>query len=141
MSESLESLVRAFIDEALNRHDLSAFDRFCARDYLWHGMDGAEVHGLEAFKREVAVFFDAFPDINVDVRDVVVGADRAAVRFRESGTHIGHLADLRPTGRRAGWDGVAIYRVEKEFLVEEWSVSDRLGMFEKLGACPSADPD
>jgi predicted ester cyclase len=134
--ESLESLVRAFIDEALNQHELPAFDRFCARDYLWHGMDGAEVHGLEPFKREVAVFFDAFPDIHVDVLDVVVGADRAAVRFRESGTHAGQFADLQPTGRRAGWDGVAIYRVENELLAEEWSVSDRLGMFEKLGASP-----
>ncbi len=133
----IEPLIRAFIDEALNQHDLSAFDRFCAPDYLWHGMDGAEVHGLEPFKREVAVFFDAFPDINVEVLDVVVGADRAAVRFRESGTHAGQLADLQPTGRRVAWDGVAIYRVANELLVEEWSVSDRLGMFEKLGASPS----
>ncbi len=136
-----EAIVRAFIEEALNEHDLPAFDRFCASTYVWHGMDGAEVRGLEPFKREVEVFFDAFPDIRVDVLDIVVGGDRAAVRFRESGTHRGGFAGLEPTGRKASWDGVAIYRVANDLLVEEWSVSDRLGLLEKIGAAPLQGAD
>ena len=134
-------IVRAFIDEALNQHDLSAFDRFCADDYLWHGMDGAEVRGLEPFKREVEVFFDAFPDICVDVLDIVAAGNRAAVRFRESGTQRGSFAGTLPTGTRASWDGMAIYRVENGLLVEEWSVSDRLGLLQKIGALPSRAAD
>jgi predicted ester cyclase len=130
------SLVRAFIDEALNRHDLSAFDRLCAQEYVWHGMAGAEVRGLETFKREVVVFFDAFPDITIDVLDIVVDGDRAAVRFRESGTHQGVFGDAAPTGRSLSWDGIAIYRVKDELIVEEWSVLDMLALLEGVGASP-----
>jgi predicted ester cyclase len=138
--DAIQSVVSGFFAEALNPRDLTAFDRFCAPDYRWHGMDGAEVLGLEAFKCEVEMFFDAFPDLTVDVRDIVVGHDRAAVRFRETGTHRGQFGDLAPTGITASWDGVAIYRAENELLVEEWSVSDRLGMLEKLGAISLAAP-
>lgn len=137
----IDAIVRAFIEEALNQHDLSAFNRFCASDYVWHGMDGAEVRGLEPFKREVEVFFDAFPDICIDILDIVGASDRAAVRFRESGTQQGGFAGTRPSGQRASWDGMAIYRVADGLLVEEWSVSDRLGLLEKIGALPSGAAD
>jgi predicted ester cyclase len=131
------AVVRAFVDEALNRHSLAAIDRFCAVDYVWHGMAGAEVHGREAFKREVAVFFDAFPDIKVDVLDIIVSGDRAAVRFQESGTHRGQFAGVAPSGRVGAWDGIAIYRVADSLLVEEWSVTDRLALLEAIGAAPA----
>jgi predicted ester cyclase len=136
VGDTTASLVRAFIDRALNRHDLSAFDRFCAQEYVWHGMAGAEVRGLETFKREVVVFFDAFPDITIDVLDIVVDGDRAAVRFRESGTHQGVFGNTPPTGRSLSWDGIAIYRVKDELIVEEWSVLDRLALLEGVGASP-----
>jgi predicted ester cyclase len=102
-----------------------------------HGMAGVEVRGLDAFKREVQLFFEAFPDIKVHVLDVIVEGDRAAVRYRESGTHLGDLAGVPPTKRAVTWDGVAIYRVENGLLVEEWSVSDRLTMLEAIGAGPA----
>jgi steroid delta-isomerase-like uncharacterized protein len=130
-------VVTAFFDKALNDHDLGAFDRFCAADYAWHGMAGVEVRGLDAFKREVQLFFEAFPDIKVQVLDVIVEGDRAAVRYRESGTHLGDLAGVPPTKRAVTWDGVAIYRVENGLLVEEWTVSDRLTMLEAIGARPA----
>jgi steroid delta-isomerase-like uncharacterized protein len=128
------SVVAGFFAEALNRHDLVAFDRFCREDYTWHGMAGAEVHGREDFRRAVELFFIAFPDLLAEVHDIVVDGDRAAVRYRESGTHLGELDGLPPTGRTAAWDGVAIYRVAEGLLVEEWSVSDRLAMLEAIGA-------
>jgi predicted ester cyclase len=136
MTDPTRSVVAAFFDEALNQHDLAAFDRFCAEDYVWHGMAGVEVRGLDAFKREVGLFFDAFPDISVEVLDILVGGERAAVRFRESGTHLGGFAGVPPTGRAVLWDGVAIYRVANGLLVEEWSVSDRLAMLETIGGLP-----
>jgi predicted ester cyclase len=128
------SVVAGFFAEALNRHDLAALDRFCGEDYAWHGMGGTEVRGREAFRRAVELFFIAFPDIYAEVLDIIVDGDRAAVRYRESGTHLGELDDLPPTGRTAAWDGVAIYRVADGLLVEEWSVSDRLAMLEAIGA-------
>lgn len=134
MSDRIRSVVAGFFAEALNRRDLPAFDRFCAEAYVWHGMAGVEVSGREAFKREVGLLFQAFPDVSVEVLDIVVGGDRAAVRFRESGTHLGDFAGVPPTARVVMWDGVAIYRVADGLLVEEWSVSDRLTILETIGA-------
>jgi predicted ester cyclase len=76
LGDTTASVVRSFVDDALNRHDISALHRFCAEKYIWHGMAGAEVRGLETFKREVVVFFDAFPDITIDVLDLLVDGDR-----------------------------------------------------------------
>lgn len=84
-SSDVERLVRGFFDKAINTGDLAVFDKYCAPDYVWHG--GADpgglgdVHGLDAFKRAVAMFFTGFPDLKVEILDMLVDGDRAAVRF------------------------------------------------------------
>ena len=63
---------------------LEAFDEYCREDYIWHG--GADpgglgdVHGLADFKKAVGMFFTGFPDLHVEILDMLVDGDRAAVR-------------------------------------------------------------
>lgn len=136
----LERLIRGFIEEAINTGNLDAFERFCSADYAWHGgADPAglgDVQGIENFKAAVGGFFTGFPDLYADILDLVVEGDRAAVRFRESGTHNGVFVGFPPTGRRVTWSAIGIYRAEGGKLVEEWFVDDSRAIFEQIGAIP-----
>lgn len=133
-------LVRGFFDEALVPRAVAEFPRFCAPGYVWHGRSPDEdVVGCDAFAAFVGSFFEAFPDIRVEVLDVVAGQDRAAVRYRETATHSSTYAGVPASGRVVSWDGVAIYRAHDGLLVEEWSVGDSLSMMLQIGAVIPAD--
>jgi predicted ester cyclase len=136
----VESLVRGFFEEAINTGDLSAFDRYCGENYVWHG--GADpgglgdVRGLDNFKDAVAMFFKGFPDLKVEILDMLVEGHKAAVRFRETGTHLGTFVGFAATGKQVTFGGMGIYRAERGKLVEEWFVDDSRAIFEQIGAIP-----
>ncbi len=140
MASEVEKLVRGFFDEAINTGDLDVFDRYCGSDYIWHG--GADpgglgdVHGIAAFKDAVAMFFTGFPDLRVEILDMLVEGDRCAVRFRETGTHRGEFVGIAATGRPVTFAGMGIYRAQGGKLVEEWFVDDSRAIFEQIGAIP-----
>jgi predicted ester cyclase len=137
-----EALVRALFAESVNAHDADASERFCGDDYRWHGV-GASTTGLPAFKSALAGFFVAFPDVHAEILDVVAAGDRAAVRYREAGTHRGEFMGVPPTGVSAAWHGIAIYRADRGKLVEEWSVMDTLSLLQQLtrAAVDTPPPD
>lgn len=140
MSDDVAALVRGFFDEAINTGNLDAFDEYCGEGYVWHG--GADpgglgdVHGLESFKKAVAMFFTGFPDLKVEILDMLVDGDRAAVRFLETGTHAGPFVGIEPTGNAVAFAGMGIYRAQGGKLVEEWFVDDSRAIFEQIGAIP-----
>ena len=140
MPSEVETLVRRFFDEAINTGNLDAFDEFCSPDYVWHG--GADpgglgdVRGLAAFKEAVDGFFTGFPDLKVEILDLLSNGDKAAVRFRETGTHLGVFVGFPATGRKVTFSGMGIYRADGGKLVEEWFVDDSRAIFEQIGAIP-----
>jgi predicted ester cyclase len=62
---------------------------------------------------------DAFPDFTETIEDVVAEADRVVTRFTSTGTHLGALRGLAPTGRRLWMAEVAIFRVARGRIVEK----------------------
>jgi predicted ester cyclase len=83
------------------------------------------------------MLFTAFPDLCADVRQVVDGGDCVAVRFDLSGTNTGDYRYLpAPSGRRAVWEAIGIFRVVDGTIAEIWGTADRLGMLTQLGLLP-----
>jgi predicted ester cyclase len=95
------------------------------------------VHGLAAFKHTLQSFFDAFPDFEDKIEDLIAEGDLVTGRFTARGTHQGHFADVSPTGRRVELQGINMYRIRDGKIVEEWFQEDLLGLMQKLGAVPA----
>ena len=92
------------------------------------GMDGHD--GLKRFH---AALWDAFPDAELGVEDAVVEGDRAALRYRLTGTHRGRYLGVPPTGRAIEVAGMMIVRVEGGQIVEEWHSPTELAILRALG--------
>ena len=135
--EANKNLLRRFVD-AINKKQFDLFDQLCSPNYVWHGIGSPnireDVRGIQNFKKAVAEFTNAMPDLKVIIEDLVAEGDRVAVRFEEIGTHTGApFAGIPPAGKRVVWRAVDIYRVENGKLAEEWFVDDSLGMLKQLG--------
>ena len=74
------------------------------------------------------------PDARYVVDDLVAEGDRVVVRWRILATHTHEWFGVPPTGRSLTLEGMAIYRVQEDRLMERWVVLDGMGSAERLRA-------
>ena len=101
MSAENKALVARWFDEVWNRGRREAIDEMFAPDGKAYGL-GEGMRGPEGFKAFHAQFRGAFPDVRVEVDDMIAEGDQVAYRFTATATHTGARSALRRrTGRHA----------------------------------------
>jgi predicted ester cyclase len=79
-------------------------------------------------------FRDAFPDVRMEVVELIAEGDKVVARFRCSGTHSGEWRGNPPTGRRfEDVDEVYIFTVRDGRIVRAWGIEDTLTRLRQLG--------
>jgi predicted ester cyclase len=104
-------LVRRLHSELLSARDPDVVDSFFAREFVSHNNPPGFPPGVEGVKRFFSMFRDAFPDVEVEIDEIVAEGDRVAVATTFTGTHQGELMGVAPTGRRVAVTGIDIVRV------------------------------
>ena len=137
VSEENKAAIRQFVD-TLNRHDLDGLDTLVAEDVSWHGGSFGEIEGREAFKQLVGAFVGAFPDLRIDLGDLVAERDLVAARFTTTGTQKGEILGVPATGKQAQWNEQPVYRLDGGTVREVWWIGDAFGLMQQLGAIPAS---
>ena len=121
------------------REDRNAFFDAYDPDVVLHGypagLQGRD--GLHAFHEAL---WEAFPDAQLTVEDLVVEADRVALRYRLQGTHSGNYLGVAPTGLAFDVEGLTLLRVADGRVVEEWHSPTELAILRQLGAVQANVP-
>lgn len=81
-------------------------------------------HGLEGAHQSVSLYKGVLSNIRISVEEQVVEGDRVTSRFVVRGEN---------RGRQVSFNGITISRLENGLIVEDWSVTDTLGMLRQLG--------
>ena len=79
-------------------------------------------------------FRAAFPDLRMVVDLILSDGDLVAARWTSTGMFSGPWGDVAPTGARATFSGVNIFRIRDGRVVELWNHRDDLGLMEQVGA-------
>jgi steroid delta-isomerase-like uncharacterized protein len=125
----------------LNAGDVDGFGDLLADDFVEH----EETPGLAPTKEGVKTFFrmyiSAFPDLHMEVEDVVASGDKVVARARATGVHQGEFMGMPPTGKSVDVQLIDIMRFGDDGLVHEhWGVFDALMMMQQLGVVPEGAP-
>lgn len=130
--DELRAVVTAAIERFNDRDDRERFLDAYARDVRLHGYPaGMEGHeGLRRFHRSL---WDAFPDAAIAVEDVVAEHDRAALRYRLTGTQRRPYLGVSPTGLTIDVQGMMVVRVAAGLVTEEWHSPTELSILRQLG--------
>ena len=134
MSHDLAALSRRWFEEVWNRRNIGIIREMATDPLLIHGLseDRQRRDSREDFRKFHAMFVGAFPDLKVNVEDVLVDGDRSAVRLSFTGTHHGAHLGIAPTGRPFKATAIVIIRWENGKLAEGWNEFDADGMMKQL---------
>jgi steroid delta-isomerase-like uncharacterized protein len=135
-AEQLKVAAQNFVEKGLNQRDLSTFDTYFSSELIDHALPPGLPSGLEGRKMFGSALLSAFPDLNVQVEDLVADGDRVVTRYLVHGTHHGELMGIPPTGKPVSIGGMAIDRFENGQSIEHWEVYDQMSMMQQLGLMP-----
>ena len=134
MSEANKSLVRRWIEEAINKGNLSVVDEIVPPEYVYREPTVGERRGKEAARELITMYRNAFPDIKLTIEEQIAEGDKVVTRTTGTGTHRGELFGTAPTGKRvSGVAGICVTRIANGKVVEDNWVYDALGMMRQLG--------
>ena len=116
----------------LDARDPDVVDDYFAAEFVSHNNPPGFPPGVEGVKRFFSMFRDAFPDVEVEIDEIVVEGDRVAAATTFTGTHQGELMGVAPTGRRVSVTGIDIVRVADGKIVEHRGLTDIVGLMRQL---------
>lgn len=117
-----------------NEGNLDLVDEVYAPDFVWHVVDIADdVVGTDAFKELVTTFRTAFPDFRVTFDETFMADDKIVTRWTMTGTNLGPLQGLPPSGQPVRLQGVAVSRMVDGKTVEVWQHYSPLSMYQQMG--------
>ena len=88
-------------------------------------------------RRWIAPFRESFPDVQMEIVELIAEGEKVVGRFRCSGTNLGPWRGHPPTGRRfERVDEVYIYRVRDGRITEAWGLEDNRSRERQLGLSP-----
>jgi len=123
-----EAQVRAFVDNVWNGREYGAAADLFGETYVNPFGTGPSAR-VEPIRR----YHEAFPDVHLDVDEVIVADDTVVLRMTFRGTDTGGYAGRPPTGRRVEEWVVSVMHFEGGKVVREWIGADKLGLFIQLG--------
>jgi steroid delta-isomerase-like uncharacterized protein len=133
-------LVRRWFQEVWNQKRQDTIRELVSPDCVAHGTSdtGGDLHGPDGWLELQARLVDAFPDIHIELQDILAVDDKIAVRWTATMHHHGHSLGVPATGAELKLSGMGFARISGGKIVETWDVWDRLSMFQQIEAAAKA---
>jgi serine phosphatase RsbU (regulator of sigma subunit)/ketosteroid isomerase-like protein len=119
--EKNKALVRRFL-EAQAKGNLNVIDEVLTPHFVDHDRLPGQAPDREGYKRAIAEYHAAFSNVRFLVEDQVAEGNKVVTRFIVRATHdLGELMGVAPTGREVTYKAMAIHRIVRGKIVEEWA--------------------
>lgn len=136
LSRGNGQVVRRYFEEWANGGSARVADELIATNLvLWH--PHITVTGLEAYKKSMASFHAAFPDLHFATEDQIAEGDKVLVRWTMTGTQRGEFQGRAASAKSVRVAGMSLFRLGSGRIQEIWVNMDRLAFQEQLGWLPA----
>jgi len=119
---------------ALNSRDLenyvSRFDEsYVGRSELAPG----PIQGRAGVRQNIDNIFTAFPDLRLEVEQIIASGDSVVARFVATGTHRGNFAGVPPTNRSIELHACNVLEVSNGKIIRGRLYADNATLFQQIG--------
>ena len=142
-----ERLVRTAFETIWNRGEVSRVREFYAEGFRAHyppyhyppeGPSWGE--GPDGVAHFVTLVRTAFPDYHETIEELISSGDRVVARMTNRGTHKGPLPNAPASGKSFEIVDIAICRIERGKIAEQWGLADQFTLLLQLGLTDELRP-
>ena len=137
MSASDEAVVRRFYEQMNNERKNELAPELFAADHRMHDPQVPAPDGPDGMVATVSVYQQGV-DGHWGIDDIFSSGDKVVVRWTGTGTHVGEVNGIPPTGKKISVDAISIHRMAGGRIAETWEVWDTLGFLQQLGVVPAS---
>ena len=138
--ERNKEIIRRYFEGWANHGDPAVADELIATNVVLRNPP-AVIGNLADYKKGMAGFHAAFPDLHFTVNDQVAEGDKVVIRWTLRGTQTSDYLGHPPFRKTMAVTGVSLFRIAGGKIQEIHVDMDRHGMMEQLGWLPaSASP-
>jgi predicted ester cyclase len=112
--EEMKDFVRRHFEDFVNRKDSEAAMRNFSEDFLDHDEPGGVAVGPLKAKLMMEAVYKKWPDIRVDIQDILAEGDKVMVRNQWTATD-------PSTGKKFEFHGFVVWRLNNKKIVERWA--------------------
>jgi predicted ester cyclase len=131
--ETNEAALRAAVAAFNDPHDRAGYLKLYDPDVVLHGYPRG-LAGLEGARTFYSQLWEAFPDAQLTVEEVIGSDDQVAARYRLSGIQAHEFYGAPSTGEATKVQGIAWLRFRDGRAVEVWQASGTLDTLTRLTA-------
>ncbi|MDT0649142.1 ester cyclase [Autumnicola edwardsiae] len=136
MSKEENKEIQKKFGESINTGNLENLRDLVADDVKDHDPAPNQGPGPQGYIDFFTMMRNAFPDMEVEVEQLVADEDNVAFAYTLTGTHKGDFMGVAGTGKSIKARGMQISRFEDGKMVERWGSSDELGILKQIGVDP-----
>ena len=118
--------------DAFSRHDAVTLAATHAEAGILLSPTAGTIVGRNAIENVYRLWFSAFPDLRMEVEDLLIAGDRVVQTVTVSGTDVGGFLGLPPTGRTVRVEGAFVYALQDCLILHERRILDMSGVLLQL---------
>jgi len=130
--QNIEALQQASLQ--FKARDLDGHLKLYSNSVLHHGFSSRLRPGLPGLKDHYTALLAGFPDMRVEIEDIIADGEKVMHRFMFFGTHKGEFQGIAPTGKLVRAAGVHIHLFKDGVVIEAWQVLDTYAFLSEIGA-------
>jgi predicted ester cyclase len=125
--------LRRIVMEAFSEGRLDVLDEVLTDDFVNHGAPPGLSQGIDGVRKVIEMERSGFPDLQYSVLHEVEDGDMIVQHCEVSGTHLGEIFGMPPTGRRVVWNEIHIGRMVDGRAAEHWACNDMHRVWVQIG--------
>jgi predicted ester cyclase len=122
-TEQTRKFISEYFDEIINNYSEATLDKYVNDPQL---------------KGHIVIFQTGIPNYKLNPQDLIVEGNKVCARFKLEGVHKGELFGIAPSGNQVSVDGIIIYEVENNKIVNHWMQTDTVALMQQIGASVDA---
>ncbi len=130
--ENIEALEKA--TSRFSLRDLEGYLALYDDSVIHHGFSSKIKPGVAGLRNHYSALLMAFPDMRIEIEEIIADGEKVAHRYLFSGTHKGEFLGLPASGKLVRAPGVHIHLFKNGRAVEAWQVFDNLTFLLEIGA-------
>jgi steroid delta-isomerase-like uncharacterized protein len=120
------------LEDAWNGRNIEALDAIFAPDFVRIVNNQPEANGVEGYKKAIADFRTAYPDLKLTLDNTLYAENGGATRWVLTGTNTGS-GQMNPTGKSVNIWGLSIVHIANGKVTKEIVAFDNQVLMEQLG--------